>query len=1055
MTLPPLTVVPAGAGSGKTYRIQQTLGEWVEQGLVHADRIVAVTFTEAAASELRERVRGRLLELGRHDDALRIDQAYISTIHSFGLRLLSEFAFEAGMSPHPRLLQEDEEKALIRAAVARTEQGDAVLDDLSAFGYKFDFPTKTGPEDKFRQNILTAIERLRMLGRKPGGASLVQPALDHVSALYGGTGDGERMNANLRSAVGALLASHPNSLATLFAGNATAQREFRRDFVNLRRAQQPGRIESDWQLWQGLRTLRQSKRGSATPDGYDELALAVMDAAAELPRHPGPLRHARIHVESLIASAEDVLDSFAADKRDAGLLDYADMVTLACDLLLDSDTAIAALGERTDCVVIDEFQDTNPIQFALLWRLHRAGIPALVVGDLKQAIMGFQGTDARLFEQVAEQHRDAIEPLTKNWRSDARIMAFVNGIGARLFGDEYQPLTPQADSTTMQPLEVVHFPDRLGRSPTRPRAGHVGLRLRALLDDPTQQVIDRQTKQRRRLRAGDIAVLCPIHKYLEAYADVFRGLGLRVRLDEGGWIESRVVQLVLHALQFTANPNDRHAALYLATTELGSLNLEQAIGELIDNREIDDNVLARLSAIAADIEVLPLPELLARVIASLDLYGVIARWPDGEQARANLLRLEAEAREFTGANRETLSAGGYYGSGIPTFLAWLTRRAEDENEQPDPRVVDEDAIELVTWHSSKGREWPVVVVAGLDWDTDPRLPDFDVQYADFNDLDALLDGARIAWSPEFAAPETNEQFLDALRDEAFLSARRVLYVALTRAREKLIIEWPDYLAQASNPKLNYWALMTQDCDLRIGDDAITIEDAEFPCAVTTGVGEPDIDEEQPDPDQIPVSRVGRIAIEPAETPTDLTPNSVSPSVHEGETVEGSDSRIESYGPGLDLELGLSPTARGEFLHRCFEVLGARPDLAERYFASAGVPVDDVDKEKITTSVAEFEALIHSQLEPIDVLRELPLLAGTESGSVLSGIADLVVETPAGLWIIDHKSDRVTDTEQRFAEHLPQLLAYRDALGGVGRMRSVVGVGINWIRRGELDLASIV
>ena len=113
MTLPPLTVIPAGAGSGKTFTIQERVGEWIAQGLVAPERIVAVTYTEAAAAELRERIRGRLVERGRLDDALRLGEASISTIHAFGQRLLTEFAFDHGASPTPRLLNDDEKNLLM------------------------------------------------------------------------------------------------------------------------------------------------------------------------------------------------------------------------------------------------------------------------------------------------------------------------------------------------------------------------------------------------------------------------------------------------------------------------------------------------------------------------------------------------------------------------------------------------------------------------------------------------------------------------------------------------------------------------------------------------------------------------------------------------------------------------------------------------------------------------------------------------------------------------------------------------------------------------------
>ena len=132
MSIPPLSVVPAGAGSGKTHHIQECLADWIAAGAVAPERIVAVTFTEAAAAELRERVRSRLLADGRVEEALRLDQATISTIHSFGLRLLTEYAFDAGRSPSSRLLNEDEETMLVRLALARTRKADVLTTDLKA-----------------------------------------------------------------------------------------------------------------------------------------------------------------------------------------------------------------------------------------------------------------------------------------------------------------------------------------------------------------------------------------------------------------------------------------------------------------------------------------------------------------------------------------------------------------------------------------------------------------------------------------------------------------------------------------------------------------------------------------------------------------------------------------------------------------------------------------------------------------------------------------------------------------------------------------------------------
>ncbi len=184
MSLPPLTIIPAGAGSGKTYSIQQQLGDWVAARKVAPERIVAVTFTEAAAAELRERIGAKLLEAGRIDDALRLDQAYISTIHGFGLRILTEFAFDAGTSPQPRLLNEDEQNALIRQAMARTDKTQEISADLAAYGYRYEFNSGKSAEDVFRDDMLRMIALLRSIDWRSGIAAYVDQAAGWIAERY-------------------------------------------------------------------------------------------------------------------------------------------------------------------------------------------------------------------------------------------------------------------------------------------------------------------------------------------------------------------------------------------------------------------------------------------------------------------------------------------------------------------------------------------------------------------------------------------------------------------------------------------------------------------------------------------------------------------------------------------------------------------------------------------------------------------------------------------------------------------------------------------------------
>lgn len=1049
MTLPLLEIIPAGAGSGKTYTLKERLGQWVANGEIAPERILAVTFTEAAAAELRERIRAELLALGRAEDALRLDQAYISTIHGFGLRLLAEFAFEAGASPRPRLLNEDEQDALLRKALTRTAKTDPIVADLQAYGYAYDYNSGKGAEEVFRDDLLRIVELLRSVGSQDATAH-AEWASAWVRERYGPTGDGARMRQALQRSVDALLRTFPDSLAQDYGQSKAAHNALQSDYRNLRRAQISPHADTDWRMWQGLRNLRLSKRNAALPEGYDALAEAVIDAANALPSHPGPLAHAVGHIRTLIEAGQDVLEHYAQAKREAGLVDYGDMIAMAGRLLRERPEVLATLKRRIDCLVVDEFQDTNPLQFDLLWQLSVAGVPTVVVGDLKQAIMGFQGADPRLLEALVRQHANVAKPLVNNWRSQPQLMRFVNALGPGLFGPEYVELEPKAADSPLDPLEFVRFTVKARKDQHAVRAVAVGKRLRELLDDPARRIPDARSKQLRRLRGGDFAVLCPTHAILKQYADVLRAQGLRVRVQASGWFQSRPVQIAWHALAYLANPSDRHAALYLAVTELGSLTLQEGLRQLMDAERIDEPLLGRLDTLAEGVAERTVYALVADTFTALGLFDLVARWPDADQARANLLRLLAEAAAFMDSTREALAHGGFHGAGIQTFLAWLGAKIENADEQPDPRVLDENAIVLATWHSAKGREWPLVAVCGLDREVKARLPRVSLGYPSFDDLSELLTSARIAYAPAFAARESNECFLAELQPMAETEARRLLYVALTRARDTLLLEYPEYLADGKNTTL--WSLLAEGCQLALQENAIRVRGQVFPCRVTPGasilpddlnLANPILERELP--------LIGRRAVRPGTATGTLTPDSRTPSglLHQAGPANPPALHLERYGTGLSEVTELSGAPLGTFLHRCFEVLGTRPDRLHQLPAITGVAVAPKVLAQIAVAVQAFETWLRDHLRYESVLREWPLLALDNRGTVVSGTADLIVQTSTGIWIIDHKSDRVDDPLQAFLAYQPQLEAYAGAVATDSR--PLAGIAIHWIRRGELVL----
>jgi ATP-dependent exoDNAse (exonuclease V) beta subunit len=345
----------------------------------------------------------------------------------------------------------------------------------------------------------------------------------------------------------------------------------------------------------------------------------------------------------------------------------------------------------------------------------------------------------------------------------------------------------------------------------------------------------------------------------------------------------------------------------------------------------------------------------------------------------------------------------------------------------------------------------------LDHKLGARLPELALGYESFGDLSRILEQVRVVYWPNYACPEQNVAAQTALGAAAETEARRLLYVALTRARDRLILEWPEYLEKRSNG--SFWSLLSNHCRL-VRDPSkhtdkrnalLAIDGEKIPCLASKGHVEIPEEIRYADPEkprELPVT--GRRAIRPASVPSELTPDSRKPSeMHEG-CADTLKVLQERYGEGLVLNLNVHGADLGTFLHRCFEVLGTRPDLASRIPELTGIEAGPPAIEAIATGVEQFESWLACHIGSQEVLREWPLLMLDGSGSVISGTADLIACTATGVWVIDHKSDNIEDPAEAFQRYRNQLTAYAAALAA--QDMHVLGVGINWIRLGVVTLS---
>ncbi|MBW0159656.1 UvrD-helicase domain-containing protein [Sedimentimonas flavescens] len=1044
-----LVIVPAGAGAGKTHRIKSQLSDWVKRGIVRPERILAVTFTEAAAGELRERIRAGLLADGLVAEAMAVERAYVSTIHGLGLRLLTEHALAAGASPQPRHLGDAERDLLIRQALAHAKALDPIKAEPERFGYEANWQKGETVEDSLRSRVLAMIDLLRGLGDKGRDPGLVSPALARLDEVYGQLLDDPAADRDrLLSTVLAMLGAFPEG--GMAGVTAKGPREtLEKNFAFFQRVQRdPALLDRDWGLWQSLRSLFISNSRTKTPEGYDELAVAIMEAANVLPVHPGPLADAKLHLQCLIACAQEVMDAYETRKKSLGLIDFADMISGAERLLRTDPTVRQAVLDEIDCVIIDEFQDTNPVQFALLWQLGAQAPRTLLVGDVKQSIMGFQGADPRLSQALTAANPTATQPLDRNWRSSPAVMEFVNAMGEGLFGTEYNPLTPTREAVPGPALELLNAAKgRAVRTASKPPE-HIAERITRILTDG-EAITDRHTKTVRSARPSDIALLVCRHTTAARYAAELRARGVPVRIAEDGWADSPVVQAARAALSYAANPADIHSGLLLRTLGPDPLPLHEALIAQIDARLSDDPVLMQLGELSNRLSGLPVSAALDLVLDAAGLRLWAARQPDAAQARADLLRLEAEAEAFETAHRDLKAASGFHGETAKVFLGWLDTRAgeRDFDRRPDPSANSADAVEIVTWHASKGREWPITVVAEFDAGIEERAGTTSTRFEaleQIDDMAAVLASAALIHTPGFAAPEATRRFIEDRRPDFEANAKNLLYVALTRARDRLVLEWPAFLKERDEetPEAKTLFHVFEDaCAPQVGGGRLRLGSVDCPSVIR------DL------PDQAgfteyAVKAGAQRALFGASTPlalVPLTPWRLQPS----QAVTAS-LAPESRGVilGVPWTTTINDAARGTALHLALHTGLKRPDLVSCLPAATGL--DDVTLAGVLERAEALKAWLTTQ-GYTELHCEIPVLGHTPEGAEILGTIDLLAIGSDGSLLIDHKSG---GSGVGLGPYWPQLSAYAALIPQLLPNCPLRGAAVFWVDHGRLELVEL-
>ncbi|MBF6619748.1 MAG: UvrD-helicase domain-containing protein [Patulibacter sp.] len=827
------TLVSAGAGAGKTsVLVERYLRLLESDDRLSTGTILAITFTEKAAAEMRERVRIRLSALlgGQTDlpERWRLEDAWIGTFHGIAQRILRRFSFAAGIDPDVTIADEERAAELRLAAFERSvaawlrdpvaARGGGPADAGAADGLAADADAALALAaavgiNALRDETLGLLALRRTQGRDPsvtardGGTALpIPPATDEAA---------ERAAAQALHAAAPAAAEEARERFDQGKPTPAGQRalDALHDVVADLGLGDPDVLPTLERLQAWAIPDRRSKpmKGPAVEALRSARERAVACAWA---RQLGPhgVRDLRLREALLVATAR----AYRAAKREQATLDFDDLLLALLGLLRRNPEIAARLRGRFRQVLVDEYQDTNPVQLELVERLS-APEGRFQVGDRLQAIYGFRHATVAGFDDAAARAETVGGRLALNetFRCRIDVLAVANRVGVPSH-DGFQPLVgghdrPIQDRRDAPPVEihVLAEPADDGRPPTDDDRDQPDAAVAPGEPEHVAAVVAELIAAGR--RASEIALLvrrkAPVAELERALLD--RGIDT-VPVVAAPLLETLEVRELEAWLRAVANPHDDVALLGALRLPTAGVDADALVPLLAEHRATRDE---RSAADGSDLPTLW--DTLGRYLE--DDYR--ERYPVSEDARDDLAQQltvlrkhRAHARRWGPARILGLirADDGYRASilsrpggvrrwaGVDAFIDWveeqeaagddltslLDRVAGSRGGPEAPVLTDGDAVRITTVHRSKGLEWPVVICCdlgapvrvvepGLLVDPDPASDRIGMRVP-------LPDGDKVGlWA--------HDELAAAGRRAQAEEERRLIHVAMTRAKERLIL----------------------------------------------------------------------------------------------------------------------------------------------------------------------------------------------------------------------------------------------------------------------------
>jgi len=1034
--------VEAGAGTGKTSLLVGRYLHLVSKGLSRPTKIVTITFTDEAASELRERIRTALHNKHLESSLEELDRAPISTIHSFAASMLRERPFEAGIDPNFEQLDAlGSELFLVecydRWITLASEKNSRPLTRALASSIKLE-KIRTLAFSLYKHRDLLHLLPTRQ--KRPNVAKFfldfeceTQSLWKMAQAACVDTQDqGFRAIEELHQEIIALEGS---SL------------DIKERALLMRLKPQAKGNQSKWARAEQCK--EQKERMKALLTALQEIQLNIR--------------------ENIFSELLSWLSEFAIfvekEKKRQSKLDFDDLLLITRKLLKENSEVRGYFQNRYQYILVDEFQDTDPIQAEIIWHLSSQTVSTnswseleiepgklFLVGDPKQSIYRFRGASIETYSATTKQIKRQGDQLfiQQNFRSNQPLIDWINQVFHPILKETYTPLKANPHHATLphqKPVIVLEAPDYYATSSAQEirclEAEAISAFLRKLIDDSKPQVFD-PIAGLRSIKPGDIAVLFPTKTEIDIFEEHFRRYELPFSLEGGNLFYHRAeIHGLLASLEAITHPTDSVSVVAALRSVVFGLSDQDLLTIVKKNRSFDYRVakvhdlpqpIPSAYLILRDLHQKYLDQSPSHTISEL-LYKTLAiplsmgRY-HGEQAAANLEKLVSLARHHENHGLDRLDQ----------FVSWVRERTQNAEQQSESPLSEEhgERMRLLTVHRSKGLEFPVVVLANLTVEANQT----DNVIADrFRNILALGMGAK---GSRFATSNYEEALLleKELREG---EKKRLLYVAATRAKDLLVL--PRFI-RARQTGHSFWRTLDQGFEkgqslvevrpfasLKLRDNTVNqTPKPDDPKRKTSGIFQK---ERQILVHELAARYESLIPGLPLQTATAL--------IHADRTSSQQTTQQSSENVAQEKDRkGSSARMLGLALHSVLEHIdfSNTKDMTNICRITAlemGIPEKTRDLETLVKK--SIESPIFSRIQAAKKkYREVPF-SWKHNGRLFEGVIDLVLEEEDGLVVIDYKTDSIKPSQlkERTEMYTPQISLYIQALESITKKKVKEGL----------------